>query len=234
MESQTAVTLITGASKGIGRFLVGHYLRQGHIVIGCSRHPMTEEIAGYQHFCVDVSDESAVRKMMGEIRQRHGRLDHLINNAGMAATGHFMLTSAETVLRVYQTNVVGTILVSREATKLMKKAQRGRIVNFSSAAVPLKLAGESIYASSKAAIVGLTEVLARELAPFGITVNAVGPTPIETDLILAMPADKVQAVVDSQPVRRPGTFADVSNVVDFFLRPESDFITGQVIYLGGF
>jgi 3-oxoacyl-[acyl-carrier protein] reductase len=183
---------------------------------------------------VDVADEKAVKAMFHEVRQEFGRLDHLINNAGIAATGHFLLTPAETLLRVYQTNVIGAFLFSREAVKLMKKRRYGRIVNFSSAAVPLKLAGEAVYASSKAAIVSLTEILAREVAPLGITVNAVGPTPIETDLIRAMPQDKVREVIEMQPIRRPGTFADVANAVDFFLRPESDFVTGQVLYLGGF
>jgi 3-oxoacyl-[acyl-carrier protein] reductase len=226
--------LITGTRTGIGRFLVDHYIDQGHLVFGCSRQAFPDVLPGYEHFCLDVSDENAVRLMINAVREKCGRLDNLINNAGMAATGHFLLTPAETVMRVYKTNVIGSFLFTREAAKLMKKAQRGRIVNFSSSAVPLKLAGEAVYGSSKAALVGLTEILARELAPFGITVNTVGPTPIETDLIRAMPQDKVQDVIDRQPIRRRGTFADVANVIDFFLRPESDFITGQVIYLGGF
>lgn len=233
MSPQT-VTLITGTRAGIGRFLVDHYIQQGHLVFGCSRQAFPETLPGYEHFCLDVSDENAVKLMMNAVRQTCGRLDNLINNAGVAATGHFLLTPAETVMRVYKTNVLGSFLFTREAVKLMKKQQRGRIVNFSSSAVPLKLAGEAVYASSKAALVGLTEILARELAPFGITVNAVGPTPIETDLIRAMPQDKVQDVINRQPIRRRGTFADVANVLDFFLRPESDFVTGQVIYLGGF
>jgi 3-oxoacyl-[acyl-carrier protein] reductase len=228
------VTLITGTRTGIGRSLADYYIRQGHLVFGCSRQPFPEAIPGYEHFCLDVSDDNAVKLMMNAVRQKCGRLDNLINNAGIAATGHFLLTPAETILRVYKTNVMGSFLFTREAAKLMKKQQRGRIVNFSSSAVPLKLAGEAVYASSKAALVSLTEILARELAPFGITVNTVGPTPIETDLIRAMPQDKVEDVISRQPIRRRGTFADVANVIDFFLRPESDFITGQVIYLGGF
>ena len=110
---------------------------------------------------------------------------------------------------------------------------RGRIVNFATVATPLKLEGEAIYAASKAAVVSLTEVLARELGPFGITVNAVGPTPVKTDLIRSVPAEKMEALLDRQAVRRYGEFRDITNVTDFFLRPESDFITGQVIYLGG-
>jgi 3-oxoacyl-[acyl-carrier protein] reductase len=232
--SGETVTLITGTRAGIGRFLVDHYLQQGHRVFGCSRNAFPESVPGYEHFCLDVADDHAVRQMLHAVRERCGRLDNLINNAGIAATGHFLLTPAETILRVYKTNVLGSFLFTREAAKLMKKQQKGRIVNFSSSAVPLKLAGEAVYASSKAALVSLTEILGRELAPFGITVNTVGPTPIETDLIRAMPQDKVQEVIGRQAIRRPGTFADVANVIDFFLRPESDFVTGQVIYLGGF
>jgi 3-oxoacyl-[acyl-carrier protein] reductase len=230
---EQAVTLITGSRKGVGRYLVEHYTSLGHRVIGCSRDPITETIPGYEHFCLDVSDEPAVKSMVASVRQKYGRLDNLINNAGIASTGHSLLTTGEAVLRLYKTNVVGSFLFCREGTKLMKKRQYGRIVNFSTVAVPLRLPGESVYASSKAAIVSLTEVLAREFGPLGITVNGVGPTPVETDLIRAMPADKVQEVIDRQSIRRPGTFADIANVVDFFLRPESGFVTGQVLYLGG-
>jgi 3-oxoacyl-[acyl-carrier protein] reductase len=202
-------------------------------VIGCSRSARDDSLPGYQHFSLDVAEEKAVKSMMDAVRQEHGHLDHLINNAGMASIGHVLLASVETALRIYRTNVFGTFLLSREAAKLMRKRKHGRIVNFSTVAVPHRLAGESVYASSKAAVVSLTEIMARELAAFGITVNAVGPTPVQTELIQGMPADKVQEVIDRQAIRRPTQFADIANVVDFFLKPESDFITGQVIYLGG-
>jgi 3-oxoacyl-[acyl-carrier protein] reductase len=228
------VTLITGARKGIGRHLAEHYAARRHLVVGCSRTAPDSALAGYEHFCLDVSDETAVARMMAAIRQKHGRLDHLINNAGIASTGHFLLTSAETAARVYATNALGTFLFCREGAKLMKKRRFGRIVNFSSVARPLKLPGEAIYASSKAAIETLTGILAQELGPLGITVNAVGPTPVYTDLIAAMPQDKVKDIIARQAIPRPGTLADIANVVDFFLKPESDFITGQVLYLGGF
>ena len=228
------VTLITGARKGIGRFLLDHYRAQGHIIVGCSRSPFPDSVPDYEHFCLDVCDESAVKQMIDTVRRKYGRLDHLINNAGIASMSHFLLTPTETAMRIYQTNVIGTFLVSRESAKLMKKRKFGRIVNFSSAAAPLRLPGEAVYASSKAAIVSLTEILARELGAFGITVNVVGPTPVHSDLIAAMPQDKVQSVIERQAIPRPGTHADIANVVDFFLRPESGFVTGQVVYLGGF
>jgi len=82
-------------------------------------------------------------------------------------------------------------------------------------------------------VLSLTQVLAREFAPFGITVNAIGPTPVDTDLIRAVPKPKIEALVERQAVKRMGTVADVDNVIDFFLKPESSFVTGQVIYLGG-
>jgi 3-oxoacyl-[acyl-carrier protein] reductase len=229
------VTLITGSRKGIGRFLAEHYISQGHVVVGCSRTPLPDSPPGYEHFCLDVSDEMAVKQMMAAVRQKHDRLDHLINNAGIASpTSHFFVTPAETAARVYTTNVMGTFLLCREGAKLMKKRQFGRIVNFSTVARPLRLAGEAIYASSKAAVESLTSILARELGSFGITINTIGPTPVHTDLIAAMPQDKVKDVIGLQAIPRPGTFADIANVVDFFLRPESGFVTGQVIYLGGF
>ena len=147
---------------------------------------------------------------------------------------HFLLTPGDTVRRIFETNVIGSFLCCREGAKVMKERKFGRIVNFSSVATPLKLAGEAVYASSKAAVVSLTGILAHEIGGLGITVNAVGPTPIPTDLIGGVPPEKIQALIARQAVQRPGTFEDVANVVDFFLRPESDFITGQVIYLGGF
>ena len=115
----------------------------------------------------------------------------------------------------------------------MRKSKDGRIVNFATVATPLKLEGEAIYAASKAAIVSLTQTLAREYADYGITVNAVGPGPIQTDLIRGVPSEKIETLLMRQAIHRYGTYDDVGNVIDFFLRPQSSFVTGQVIYLGG-
>lgn len=227
------VTLITGTRKGIGKFLAHHYLQLGHEVIGCSRTDTDWTAHHYTHFCCDVSQEALVKNVFHDIRRGFGRLDHVINNAGVASLNHVLLTPLATVNQVLQTNVAGTFMFCRESAKLMRNGNSGRIVNFSSVAVPLNLEGEAIYAASKAAVETLTQVMAHELASFGITVNAIGPGPIETDLIRNVPKEKISSLLSRQAIQRMGTMADVANVVDFFLKPESNFVTGQILYLGG-
>lgn len=231
--TEAPVVLITGTRKGIGRYLAGHFLRQGFRVEGCSRSAPDWSADGYTHHLLDVADEAAVKAMLADIHKRHERLDVLINNAGVASLNHALLTPLATVERLLATNFTGTFLMCREAAKLMRRRRYGRIVNFSTVAVPLRLEGEAIYAASKSAVTTLTQVLARELAEFGITCNVVAPTPIETDLIRNVPRDKLDRILQQQPIKRLGTFEDVANVIDFFVKPESGFITGQVIYLGG-
>ncbi len=231
--SDAPITLITGSRKGIGRYLAEYYVAQGHIVFGCSRGQPDWSLDGYTHLEADVGDEQQVRQVISVIRQKHGYIDNLINNAGIASMNHVMLTPLSTVQNIISTNVIGTFLFCREAAKLMSRKRRGRIINFTTVATPLKLEGEAIYAASKAAVGSLTEVMAREFGPLGITVNAVGPTPIETDLIRAVPKDKMDRLIARQALPRLGVFQDVSNVIDFYLKPESDFVTGQNIFLGG-
>ncbi len=228
-----APILITGARKGIGRFLCEHYLDAGYSVIGCSRDESDLTHERYQHYCVDVADERGVGKMMRSIRKEHGALGALLNNAGIASMNAAVLTPMKTVERVFTTNVFGSILMCREAAKLMIPKRAGRIVNFATVATPLRLEGESIYAASKAAMVNFTQVLAKELGGYNITVNALGPTPIYTDLLRGVADDKIERLIDRQCVKRVGEMKDVSNAVDFFLQDDSDFITGQIVYLGG-
>lgn len=231
--SDTKTIAITGTRKGIGLFLAETFLERGWTVVGCSRGASDLDHPSYSHFELDVSDERAVVKMMQQVRRTHGGLDALLNNAGIASMNHALLTPGSTMERVFQTNVFGTFLFCREAAKLMGRKKFGRIVNFATVATPLKLEGEAVYAASKAAVVSLTEVLAREVAEMGITVNAVGPTPVPTDLVGSVPEEKMTALIARQAINRYGTMDDVLNVCDFFLDDRSDFVTGQTIYLGG-
>lgn len=227
------VTLITGTRKGIGRSLAEHYLERGHEVYGCSREAADINHDHYYHFCLDVSDEKSVRDLFLQIRTQSGHLDCLINNAGVASMNHSLLTPFDSVEKIVNTNFLGTFLFCREAAKLMQKNKRGRIVNFVSVATPLKLEGEAVYAASKAAVQNLTQILAKEFGPLGITVNAIGPSPIETDLLHGVPKEKIEQLLTQQAIKRMATMQDVSNVIDFFISPQSEFITGQSIFLGG-
>lgn len=231
--SDAEVVLITGTRTGIGRYLAEHFVQRGAHVEGCSRSAPDWSLERYTHHCLDVSDEMAVKAMLVDIQKRYGRLDILINNAGIASMNHIMLTPLKTLERIMATNLHGTFLTCREAVKLMQRRRYGRIVNMSTVAANMRLEGEAAYAASKSAVVMFSQILAKEVAAFGITCNVIAPTPIETDLIRNVPAEKIQRLVDNQAVKRMGTFEDVANVIDFFVRKESSFITGQVIALGG-
>lgn len=233
MNSNKKIILITGTRKGIGRNLAEYYLKKDNIVVGCSRGDSDLENENYKHFNCDVSQEKDVLEIFKFIKLNFGKLDILINNAGLASLNHILLTPVSSVKKILATNLLGTFIFSREAAKIMKKNNFGRIVNFSTVAVPLNLEGETIYAASKSAVEQLTKNMAKELGILGVTVNAIGPTPIETDLIKTVPKDKIQKLLNSQSISRFGTFEDVTNLIDFFISEKSNFITGQIIYLGG-
>ncbi|QKF72300.1 short-chain dehydrogenase/reductase [Aliarcobacter faecis] len=227
------IIVITGTSKGIGEALALHYLSKNCIVIGCSRSKASINHKNYRHFSLEVNDEKAVVSMIREIKKEFSHIDILINNAAIASMNHILTTSLETISKLFNTNFLGTFLFTREVSKVMMKKKSGRIINFTTVAKPLKLEGEAIYASSKAAIESFTQTASKELNPFNITVNAIGPTPIQTDLIKAIPKEKIDELLNKQTVKRFGTFEDIINVVDFFSSDKSGFITGQIIYLGG-
>ncbi len=225
--------LITGTRKGIGRYLAETYARRGYLVEGCSRGEAGWEAENYSHHQVDVSDEHQVKSMIATVARRHGRIDVVLNNAAVASMNHVLLTPAKASNRMLQVNVTGTMLVCRDAARVMMRRRFGRIVNFTTIVAPIALAGEAIYAASKSAVVTFTRILAYELGQWGITCNSFGATPIMTDMIRGVPQDKIDAVVNNLAIKRLGNYEDCINVCDFFISPASDNITGQVIYLGG-
>lgn len=227
------IVVITGTSKGIGKSLAIYYLSKKCIVIGCSRTKSVIDDINYRHFELDACDEKAVVDMIRGIKKEFGKIDILLNNAGIASMNHFITTSYQSVQNIFATNFFGTFLFTREVSKVMMKQKFGRIVNYTTVAKPLRLEGEAIYAASKAAIENFTQTIAKEVASYGITVNAIGPTPIQTDLIKAIPKEKIAELLNKQAIKRFGTFEDIINAIEFFCDEKSDFITGQIIYLGG-
>ena len=225
--------VITGTYKGIGKRMAEYFLERGDVVCGCSRHEATIEDGNYHHFVVDVTDEVAVNKFARSVKKEVGFVDALINNAGVASMNHFLMTPSDTAKRVMDVNYFGAVNMARAFMNLLKKSEHGRIVNFSTVAVALSLEGELAYSSSKAAIENFTRVLAKEISTFGITVNAIGPTPIHTDLIAKVPEEKLEKILAEQAIHRYGEVEDIINVIEFFISPKSDFVTGQVLYLGG-
>ena len=229
----TRTVLVTGATRGLGRALAEHYLAQGDTVLGCGRGETSLEHDRYTHWRLDVTDAPAVSCMFAELRRRMPALDVLINNAGIASMNAIALTPLDAARRVLETNFLAAFNITREALRMMRKSPAGRVVNISTVAVPLRLEGEAVYAASKSALETFTRIAAQEFAPFNVTCNAVGPCPVETALTAGVPRAKMDALVASQAIPRWARPEDVVNVVDFFLRPESGMITGQVIYLGG-
>lgn len=227
------VALVTGARKGIGRHVAEFLLAEGYDVVGCGRTTDGWSAERFDYQQADVADEAQVVALLRHVARTYGRLDAVINNAGLAFMNHSLLTPVSTVEKTLRANVTGTFLVSREAAKLMRKRKHGRIVNVSSAVVPLRLAGEAAYLASKSAVETLSQVMARELAEFGITVNVVGPGPTATDMIRGVPKEKIDRLLDHFAIKRLTTLDDITNVVSFFLRPESSAVTGQVVYLNG-
>ncbi|MBN1252554.1 MAG: SDR family oxidoreductase [Bacteroidales bacterium] len=227
------VMIITGSRKGIGRYLAEYYLEKGIIVVGCSRTESDLKHENYEHYQLDVYDENGVRDLVRNTVKKHQTVDYLINNAGIASMNHSFLTPLSIVEKMFRTNVFGTFLFTREVGKVMSKKKFGRIINMTTFAVPFKLEGEAVYAASKAAVTVMAEALAREYAEYGITLNTVAPPAVQTDLIKNVKKEKLDKLLMRQAIHRFGHAKDVANTIDFFLRDESDLVTGQTVYLGG-
>lgn len=225
--------LITGTSRGLGQAMAEHLLAQGHRVFGCARGQTAIDHPNYHHFEADVTDEATVSALFLDLRKITKTLDALINNAGIASMNAFALTPNKTAQRIFDVNVQGTFLFCQKALGMLKKTRHPRIVNFSTVEVPLNLAGEAVYAASKSAVETLTRILAKEYGAYGITCNAIGPSPVDTALIHNVPEAKLDALHALQAVQKKAAPSDVTHVLDFFLSPHSDLISGQVIYLGG-
>lgn len=233
VASDRPLMVITGASRGIGRGLAEYFVDSGYRVAGCSRGPSTFEHEQYAHAQLDVADESAVRSWVRSIRRDLGVIDVLVCNAGAARAARLLTMTDGTMLdEVIRSNVYGTYFVCREVARSMMGARAGRIVTISSMAVGLHEEGTSAYSSAKAAIVEMTKVLAKELAPHGITANVVAPSMYPSDAFDALGESIQERARDRLTIKRTLTLAEIANVVAFFAAPESRAVTGQVVSLG--
>jgi 3-oxoacyl-[acyl-carrier protein] reductase len=231
--SQPRKILITGSSRGLGKALADHYLLNGDMVYGCARSEGEIEHDNYFHYQVDIASPEDVTRLFLSLRKETRQLDGLINNAGIASMNAFALTPVASFQKIFDINVQGTFLFCQKALGLLKRSPHPRIINMTTVAVPFQLEGESIYAASKSAVETLTHIIAKEYGHFGITCNAIGPSPIDTALIRGVAQDKIAKLIKRQAVKKMATADDVINLADFFLRPESKMISGQIIYLGG-
>lgn len=230
----TEVICITGTSRGIGRHLASHFAESGKTVIGCARNESDLKHPNYQHIILDISDEATVKTFYQTLRKNHGRLDVLINNAGINPTiGPLALTSVDAFQNAIQVNLIGTFLMTRSAIKLMMKNRFGRIINFGSMATRHEVAGEACYTATKAAVVAMSRVIAKETFPQGITCNVISPAAIKTDLTAKIDQTALQDVLNRNAIPEYGEMQDISSTIDWLIRNESAHITGQEIFLGG-
>ena len=243
MTMNESVALVTGGSRGIGRAICLELARQGAAV--AVNYAGNEQAAqetveacralGVQAeaFQADVSDPAACESLIAQVKERFGRLDILVNNAGVTRDGLLMTAKPEDFDKVLDTNLKGAYFCMKAAAKVMMRQRYGRIVNLSSVVGLRGNPGQTGYAASKAGILGLTKAAAKELATRNITVNAVAPGFIETDMTAVLPEKAKTAMLATIPMAAPGQPEDVARAAAFFARPESAYITGQVLCVDG-
>lgn len=225
--------LVTGSGRGVGRLIAEHFLMHGALVAGFSRGEATIDHPNYAHFQVDVGDPAAVLKSFAELKKITDSVQIVVNNAAVLTSQYAMIMPLEAAQAMLNTNLLGAFMVSREASKMMRKTKWGRIVNIGSMAASLEPIGDSVYAACKAGLSTLTNVMAKELAPFNVTCNTLAVSAIKTDMLAQLPQDKIAKVIADLPIPRFAEPCDILNVLDFFTSERSSYITAQTIYLGG-
>jgi 3-oxoacyl-[acyl-carrier protein] reductase len=231
--TEQPVLAITGTSRGIGLGMAKYFVGHGYRVAGCSRGQGSLLEDNYLHSTIDVTNEKQVRSWIRTIKNAYGQLDVLVCNAAIVPPPALMMaTSCDTLDAVIRTNVIGAYLVCRESAKAMMLKRSGRIITVSSMATGLHDEGTSIYAASKSAVVEMTKVLAKELAPSGITCNVIAPSVFMTSAVENLGEAVVAAVLGRLTIKRPLTIEELCKAVEFFVAPESGCITGQVLHMG--
>jgi len=236
------VSLVTGASKGIGRAIARALAAQGATVVLAARDrarlsEAVEEIKSAggkaEALGLDVADRASVEACFNAVLKTHGRLDHLVNNAGLTRDNLLLRMKDEEWQQVLATNLTGVFLCTQAALRPMLKQRSGRIVNITSVVGLTGNSGQANYAASKAGVVGFTKSIAREVASRSITVNAVAPGFIETDMTAAMTDKAREAVLSAVPLGRVGRAEDVAGAVVYLCSEAAAYVTGQVLGVDG-
>lgn len=226
--------VVTGASSGIGEAVARQLLDSGCTVITLQRRPPRFKHERLLFYAVDLADAGAARKVAGEIAAGHA-VRYLVNNAGVNRPGMLEQTTVEDLDYAMAVNVRAAMVLTQAFAPGMRAAGFGRIVNISSRAA-LGKTGRTAYSAAKAGLIGMTRTLCLELAASGITVNAIAPGPVATELFdRGHPpgGEKRQRVIEGIPVKRVGTPEDVARAVVFLLSPDSGYITGQTLFVCG-
>ena len=235
----TLTCLITGSSRGIGLAIAHHLAAKGHRVILNSRSPIAPEVLaqfdGYEQPVLqatgDISQFDVAKQLVDDLYDQGFQVDVLVNNAGITRDGLVMRMSEEDFNAVIQTNLNGCFNMCRHLTPRLLKQKGGRIINMTSVVGVMGNAGQVNYAASMAGMIGLTKSLAREVASRGITVNAIAPGFIETDMTDQLSDRVKEAMLGQIPLKRFGQVEHIAKTVDFLI--DNDYITGQVIEVNG-
>ena len=243
MRFENQVAIVTGAGRGIGHAIALRLAQEGARVASVSRSEenakkTADEINAARSdsakaYAVDVADHAAVQKIGAQILKDFGRVDVLVNNAGVTRDGLSMRMSMEDWDTVLDTNLKGAFNFSQAVMRSMIKQRSGRIINISSVSGLTGNAGQANYAASKAGLIGLTKTLARELASRGITANAVAPGFVVTDMTDALSEEVKQTIMSKIPLAKLGQPDDIAAAVAFLASPEANYITGQVLTVDG-
>ena len=236
------ICLVTGASRGIGKAIALELATQGHTVIGTGTSPASAENvttdlraarAQGRGAVLDVNDLQQIESVVNEITDEFGPISVLVNNAGVTEDNLLMRMKPFQWEKTLNTNLAAVFALTKLCLKGMTKARYGRIINLSSVVGATGNAGQTNYAASKAGLIGFTKSLALEIASRGITVNAVAPGFIDTDMTSALAEEQRSKLLEAIPLARLGRAEDISKAVAFLVSDDASYITGQVLHVNG-